>query len=139
MVHRLVLEKVSKSDDGSYCCRASNDLNIVFSNWVEVSVQQPVQGESSLPPSPSLSLSLTQLPLCRPPKGWGCRYARNPDPATTRSESSTRTGGSAGCGGTWTGSTHLPVVLRCHSLAVRNISRAGPASGHFRSGWHVHL
>jgi hypothetical protein len=41
--NRLVLEKVSKADEGSYCCRASNDLNLVFSNWVEVTVQQPVR------------------------------------------------------------------------------------------------
>ena len=38
---RLVIEKVSFSDEGNYCCRASNDLNNVFSNWVEVSVQKP--------------------------------------------------------------------------------------------------
>ena len=57
--HRLVLERVSKNDNGSYCCRASNDLNVVFSNWVEVVVQQPVQGELFTMPASSFKLSLS--------------------------------------------------------------------------------
>lgn len=41
---RLVIEKVSVSDEGNYICRASNDLSLQFSNWVEVSVHQPAHG-----------------------------------------------------------------------------------------------
>lgn len=41
---RLIIEKVSVSDEGNYCCRASNDLSLEFSNWVEVSVHQPARG-----------------------------------------------------------------------------------------------
>lgn len=43
-LHRLVLEKVAKTDEGSYCCRISNDLNILFSNWVVVAVHEPIRG-----------------------------------------------------------------------------------------------
>ena len=44
---RLVIEKASVTDEGNYCCRASNNLSIVFSNWVEVSVHQPARGRLS--------------------------------------------------------------------------------------------
>jgi hypothetical protein len=55
--NRLVIEKASITDEGNYCCRASNDLSIVFSNWVEVSVHQPARGKL---------FSLYLLPLCVP-------------------------------------------------------------------------
>jgi len=38
---KLVIEKVGKDDAGMYCCRATNDVNVVFSNWAEVKVQKP--------------------------------------------------------------------------------------------------
>lgn len=38
---RLVIDKVGKDDAGMYCCRATNDVNVVFSNWAEVKVQKP--------------------------------------------------------------------------------------------------
>lgn len=37
----LCIEKVSLSDAGQYCCRASNAVNIEFSNWAEIKVNQP--------------------------------------------------------------------------------------------------
>lgn len=39
----LVIERVQKSDAAMYTCRASNDVNTVFSNWAEIIVQkQPI-------------------------------------------------------------------------------------------------
>ena len=43
-LYRLVIERVSVSDEGNYCCRASNDVNIVFSHWVMVAVHEPTRG-----------------------------------------------------------------------------------------------
>ena len=38
---QLVIDKVGKDDAGMYCCRATNNVNVVFSNWAEVKVQKP--------------------------------------------------------------------------------------------------
>lgn len=38
---RLTIEKVTLDDAGQYCCRASNEVNIVFSSWAEIKVTQP--------------------------------------------------------------------------------------------------
>ena len=37
----LVIPRLSKQDAGRYCCRAQNEVNVVFSAWVEVKVQKP--------------------------------------------------------------------------------------------------
>ena len=37
----LIIERVQKDDEGMYCCRATNDVNVVFSNWAEVKVMKP--------------------------------------------------------------------------------------------------
>ncbi len=37
----LVIERVAMDDAGMYTCRASNDVNTLFSNWAEVIVQKP--------------------------------------------------------------------------------------------------
>ena len=37
----LVIPRLSKGDAGRYCCRAENEVNTVFSPWVEVKVQKP--------------------------------------------------------------------------------------------------
>lgn len=37
----LLIPRLSKKDGGKYCCRAENEVNIVFSAWVEVKVQKP--------------------------------------------------------------------------------------------------
>lgn len=37
----LVIPRLSKDDAGKYCCRAENEVNVVFSTWVEVRVQKP--------------------------------------------------------------------------------------------------
>lgn len=37
----LIIDPVKKSDEGMYCCRASNEVNIVFSNWAEIKVMKP--------------------------------------------------------------------------------------------------
>ena len=59
---RLVINKVSVSDEGNYCCRAANDLNTEFSNWVEVSVHQPAHG-MALPVSTQNSITNSFCPL----------------------------------------------------------------------------
>ena len=38
---QLHIEKISLADAGQYCCRASNPVNIEFSNWAEIKVNQP--------------------------------------------------------------------------------------------------
>ena len=38
---RLEIPRLSKGDAGRYCCRAENEVNTVFSPWVEVKVQKP--------------------------------------------------------------------------------------------------
>lgn len=37
----LLIPHLSKEDAGKYCCRAENEVNTVFSAWVEVKVQKP--------------------------------------------------------------------------------------------------
>ena len=37
----LIIKRLSKGDSGRYCCRAENEVNTVFSPWVEVKVQKP--------------------------------------------------------------------------------------------------
>ena len=37
----LVIERVHKTDAAMYTCRASNDVNTLFSNWAEIIVQKP--------------------------------------------------------------------------------------------------
>ena len=37
----LVIPHLAKGDAGRYCCRAENEVNTVFSPWVEVKVQKP--------------------------------------------------------------------------------------------------
>lgn len=36
---KLVITKVQSENEGMYCCRATNPVNVVFSNWAEVRVQ----------------------------------------------------------------------------------------------------
>ena len=38
---RLSIEKVTPEDAGMYICRASNEVNIEFSCWAEIKVNQP--------------------------------------------------------------------------------------------------
>lgn len=37
----LLIQCLAKEDAGKYCCRAENEVNTVFSPWVEVKVQKP--------------------------------------------------------------------------------------------------
>jgi hypothetical protein len=37
----LFIQSLAKEDAGKYCCRAENEVNTVFSPWVEVKVQKP--------------------------------------------------------------------------------------------------
>ena len=44
----LVIDRVSLKDAAMYTCRATNDVNTVFSNWAEIIVQkQPVLNRTS--------------------------------------------------------------------------------------------
>ena len=36
----LIIPRLVKEDAGRYCCRAQNEVNVVFSAWVEVKVQK---------------------------------------------------------------------------------------------------
>ena len=38
---RLCIDKVTPEDAGMYICRASNEVNIEFSCWAEIKVNQP--------------------------------------------------------------------------------------------------
>ena len=38
---RLCIDKVRMEDAGMYICRASNEVNIVFSSWAEIKVNRP--------------------------------------------------------------------------------------------------
>lgn len=37
----LLIEHVTKEHEGTYVCRATNEVNVAFSNWAEVKVQKP--------------------------------------------------------------------------------------------------
>lgn len=38
---QLILSCLTKEDSTKYCCRAENEVNTVFSAWVEIKVQKP--------------------------------------------------------------------------------------------------